>query len=82
MLSTTEVTDKALVHLKKLTSLTYLERSHTQVTAAGVADLQKACRLPGLYNCREPPVTTAADTLASHGNLASTPGSRGHPSVA
>ena len=42
MLAGTQVTDKGLVHLKGLTNLKSLNLMNTQVTHAGVADLQKA----------------------------------------
>ena len=41
-----QVTDAGLVHLKGMTNLTYLRLNKTQVTDAGVAELQQA-----LPNC-------------------------------
>ena len=41
-LSSTQITDAGLVHLKGLTELTSLGLSSTQVTDAGIAELKKA----------------------------------------
>ena len=47
VLSGTDVTDSELVHLKDLTQLEHLYLNNTQVTDAGVAELQRA-----LPNCK------------------------------
>ena len=46
-LGLTQVTDAGLIHLKGLTKLKWLHLDDTQVTGAGVADLEKA-----LPNCK------------------------------
>ena len=59
------VTDAGLTHLKGLKALTYLGLNRTQITDAGVAELQKA--LPKCKITKSPPQPRTVPAAASAG---------------